>query len=133
LIENEEPFQKDMILKFDVEGAEWDNLSECSIELLSRFRMIVGEFHGLAQSGDPKAHATIRRVLEKLTSNHTVVHIHANNHHGLATIENVAVPDLLEITFCRNDDKQFVDYNGPLPCELDFRNVQEYPDVILRV
>ena len=133
LSKNEIAFHKDMILKFDVEWSEWNNLADLPVELFSKFRMIVGEFHGLTEAIRPEIHAIYRRVFEKLTKNHTVIHIHANNSPGLTVTENVAMPDLLEITFCRNDDIQFYDYNGPLPCELDYQNDYDKTNIILRV
>ena len=45
----------DLVLKFDVEGAEWDILDTLDRDLLRRFRIITCELHGLTRIAAPRA------------------------------------------------------------------------------
>ncbi|MEI8228492.1 MAG: hypothetical protein WCH77_09565 [Planctomycetota bacterium] len=125
-------FAKDCLLKFDVEGAEWQSIDSTPVEVFRPFRFIIGEFHCLSQAVRPDIYALFMRVFRKLLANHSVIHTHANNACSYSIIENVPVPDLLEVTFYRNDRDNLIDYSGPLPCELDFPNMPGVLDIILR-
>jgi hypothetical protein len=72
------------------------------------------------------------RVFRKLLTTHSVIHVHANNACPYTIIHNVAVPELVEVTFYRNGRDALTDYAGPLPCELDAANVPGRSEIILR-
>lgn len=61
-----------LIMKMDIEGAEWDSLRATPDELLSSFSQIAMEMHGF---DDPK----IVEVLRKLKRNFYLVNVHFNN------------------------------------------------------
>ena len=69
--------KRNMILKMDVEKAEWGFLENVSAETLTKFRQIVLEFHGL---NEPEYTAQILSALRKLNRTHQLVHIHGQNH-----------------------------------------------------
>src|SRR5271170_6043839 len=52
----------DMILKFDVEGAEWSAFDSIDGTMLSRFRIITAEFHGFCELENPTRLACMSRV-----------------------------------------------------------------------
>lgn len=126
-------FQGDAILKFDVEGSEWESLRTVPADGFSRFRFIVGEFHWLGQAVREEMHAVFTDVFRSLLQTHSIIHLHANNACPFHVIENVAIPELVELTFYRNDRDDLMDYHGPLPCALDAANDPSKPDIILRV
>src|SRR5262249_13325086 len=68
-----------VILKIDIEGAEWDTFDVATSEELARFSQIVGEFHNFENVADPAWRDKARRVLAKLRSAFDVVHVHGNN------------------------------------------------------
>src|SRR5215472_3791051 len=64
-----------ILLKMDIENAEWDILDTTSTDLLGRFTQIVAEFHyfqGLAELHWRQLYA---RVLRKLTAHYAVIHV----------------------------------------------------------
>jgi hypothetical protein len=109
----------DLILKIDIEGAEWDVFDAASEECLSRFSQILCEFHGLTLAKDPIVREKYRRVLEKLSKSFVAVHVHANNTGGLAVIFNVAVPRHIEITFVNRTRYELAPTHEVFPTELD--------------
>jgi hypothetical protein len=97
------PEKNDLLLKIDIEGSEWEVLDSMSDKELTRFRQIVGEFHGFNEEANFE---TINRVLGKILQNFVVVHTHANNWGQYEIIKRIAVPDVIEITFLRKDAQE---------------------------
>jgi hypothetical protein len=97
------PNAEPLILKIDVEGAEWDVFSSSGDNLLSRFEQIVGEFHWLHELGDLNFREKFITSMKRLTNQFTLFHVHANNCRKLAVIDGFMVADVLELSFIRND------------------------------
>jgi Methyltransferase FkbM domain len=123
---------KDMILKFDIEGSEWDMFLNSSSFLLKRFRIITGEFHGLTRLLDGNFFLRARMVLDKLCQYHQVTHIHANNIGKVGMLEGILIPDLLEVSFLRRDFGPFEASDEPIPGPLDYPNQPDKPDIVLK-
>lgn len=119
------------ILKFDTEGAEWDCIPNIQTDLLKHFRIIVCELHGLTSIGNNQHRDTVRKTLQVLTRNHSLVHLHANNCCGLSIIEGVPLPAVIELTLLRNDRSEFKPSKSPMPGPLDFPNMTDRPDLVL--
>ena len=119
------------ILKFDTEGAEWDCMPNINNELLKYFRIIVCELHGLSSIGNTNHRETVRKTLQILTQNHTLVHLHANNCCGLSVVEGIPLPAVVELTLLRNDRSKFTYSKTQIPGPLDFPNMNDRPDLIL--
>lgn len=95
---------KDLILKIDVELAEWDILAKIDPEVLRNFRQIAIEIHGFTMLLPDKGwieRAT--RAIGNLTRFHKVVHVHANTTSRLFCSDNLVIPDMLEFTLARED------------------------------
>jgi len=92
-----------MILKIDVEGAEWDVFSTIDDETLGRFDQIAGEFHWLLELGDPTFRAKVARSMKTITRQFTLFHVHANNCRPLGFVGGFPVADVLELSFIRTD------------------------------
>lgn len=122
----------ELLLKFDVEGAEWTNFPYVSVEVLKQCRIIVGEFHSMNLLDNPNNFLQIMDTINKLSVNHTLIHMHANNYGAVHNIQGVTIPEVIELTFLRNDRDNFEDYNGPLPCSLDYPNCPSTPDIVLK-
>lgn len=122
----------DAILKFDVEGAEWECFESMDSTLLKHFRIIVCELHGMQRLGNQDLLQQTWRMFSTLTHSHTVVHLHANNCCGISLVEGVPVPAVLELTLIRNDRSYFSDCHDPIPGPLDFPSMDDRPDLVLK-
>jgi len=97
------PPNSDLILKMDIEGAEWEVLVSANVNLLARFQQIVIELHGIHNFREDSQFSKIVTSLKKLSTNHKIVNIHANNWGEFEIISNCATPDVLEVTYVRID------------------------------
>jgi hypothetical protein len=119
--------QGDLLLQMDIEGAEYRNILATSERTLARFRVIVLEVHGLGKVLEtPILREVIAPFFQKLARSFTTVHAHPNNCCGEFTVPDtdIRIPNVLELTFIRND--HFVPGPGTaaLPHPLDVsRNV----------
>jgi hypothetical protein len=121
----------DLILKFDVEDSEWDAFQSVNARTLSRFRIIVGEFHWLGRVHNPVVFEIMWNTFSKLTEHHVPTHLHPNNFGGVVLIEGIVIPQLLEITFLRRDRSNFTAERHPIPTALDYRNIPGTPELVL--
>lgn len=100
----------DIILKMDIEGAEWDVLPDITNKDLSRIRQITIEFHYINHIDDDKKYLKMINSFEKLLNTHTPVWIHANNWGKIHIIDNKSIPEVVEVTYLRNSDYVFLDH-----------------------
>ena len=116
----------------DIEGAEYRVLASASDALLSRFRVMVIEFHGLGELFAQSGFRTISSVFRKLLRTHEVVHIHPNNC-AVASFKvgGLDVPPVLEFTFYRKDRDRFETRELQFPHQLDEDNNPANPPVLL--
>lgn len=119
------------ILKMDVEGAEWNVLSQMPEDTLTRFDQIFLELHGLARIVRPNFAPRFRAVMEKLNAHFTLFHVHANNARPLVPIDGFVTPGLLEVSFIRTDLVERSPSRTWYPTELDSPNVVNRPDLRL--
>ena len=114
----------DLILQMDIEGHEWEILSELSRKELAQFRIIVIEFHQLSGLGSDLGLWFAKTVFQKLLSEFVVAHAHANLSAGTVVIgPRNSVPRNLELTFLRKDRIRVLGKRTQLPHELDEKNV----------
>lgn len=100
ILENTENIDKAtaLILKMDIEGAEWDVLDTVEESLLKKFRQMVFEFHGLnSNKRDDKE--KILRVLRRLNKDHQIVWIHGNNYTSAVKTKDIVMPDAIELLY----------------------------------
>jgi hypothetical protein len=131
LKENNHLGRHDLVLKMDVEGAEWDVLTALKAGELEHFSQIVIELHHLVNAdieGHPKR---VIESLETINETHQVVHLHANNWACTGLIGGVFLPDSLEVTYVRRSDHQFEECNKSFPTDLDRPCSPNLPDIFL--
>lgn len=114
------------LLKMDIEGSEWDALETVDISDISRFDQIVIELHNLL---DIANRGRILKCLEKLTKDHAVIHIHANNFERVCYKGDIMLPTTLELTLVRKDRYKLVVSNELLPGRHDAPNNTALPDI----
>jgi len=119
------PGSGDLVLQMDIEGAEYGVLSDCSDELIQRFRIIVIELHHCARIVRPWCNQPIITLLKRLTKSHAVVHLHANNQAPPRRWLGMRLHPLLEFTFLRRDRLKGQGCAVSLPHELDRANIPD--------
>ncbi len=121
----------DLILQMDIEGSEYDVLIHTSIDLIKRFRIIIIEFHYLNYMLGAGILSLFKSIFGKLTTNHSVVHLHPNNCCGTIEFSDISIPKVMEITLLRNDCFSQVSRVDKYPHKLDKDNVKNNKTIIL--
>lgn len=120
---------KNLILKMDVEGAEWDFLETVSTDTLKQFDQIVFEMHNLVRPVDSYR---ILPLLSKINKTHSLIHIHGNNCGYQLKIGDTIFPDVIETTYVNKEICEIIeDENLQFPTPLDSPNDSGRPDIDL--
>eukprot|EP00403_Amphidinium_massartii_P032258 CAMPEP_0178443922 /NCGR_PEP_ID=MMETSP0689_2-20121128/39187_1 /TAXON_ID=160604 /ORGANISM="Amphidinium massartii, Strain CS-259" /LENGTH=315 /DNA_ID=CAMNT_0020068029 /DNA_START=12 /DNA_END=959 /DNA_ORIENTATION=+ len=86
-----------LLMKMDIEAAEWAIFESEDPNLLRKFEQIVVEFHRLR---DDSRHSQYLRALQTiLSAGFKVAHLHGNNYEGMYRVGSYSVPNVLEVTF----------------------------------
>lgn len=93
----------DLLLKVDVEGAEWSAFSGLGEGELAPYRQITTELHDLHRLADPDRSRDVLAALRLISRTHVPVHLHANNYCRLLRFDGDWFPDVVEATFVRRD------------------------------
>ncbi len=121
----------DLILKMDIEGAEWGVLARIDPDRLRVFRQIVLEFHSLSRVVEPDWRELATTALEHLTRHHQVVHVHGNNLSPVIVAGDVRMTESLEVTLVRRDAYRLVATEETFPGACDQANSRVFADFLL--
>lgn len=124
-----------VMLKVDVEGAEFAALLATPPEVLAQFQQVCIELHWLgrpSRGGDFRAKAL---ALERLNEHFVLLHVHGNSYGDLVEVAGCTVPDVLEALYVNRkllgpEDVQPSLRGIPDP-SLDANNCVFVPDVTL--
>lgn len=112
--------KKNIFLKMDIEGGEYDWIPCLTTDELNKFAQIVIEYHGINDDSYDHSFDIKNKCFEKMCHTHYPIHAHGNTCGGITG----KIPDVLEITYLRKD--LLLDPNpnkDPLPISgLDFKN-----------
>lgn len=131
LMENGHMNEGHMILKIDIEGAEYDVLNQIESDVLRRFSQIVFEFHNLTDMDMGKS---ICQAVGKLNSTHQLVHVHANNYRTYLAMGGSVLPELMECTYLSREEYAFRPLSPErdlLPLPQDKVNNICFPEIFL--
>ncbi|SFT57709.1 methyltransferase, FkbM family [Selenomonas sp. GACV-9] len=117
---------ENMILKIDVEGAEWDVLNQIDEDVLKQFSQILFEFHGLMNFDELSKYV---KVIEKINRTHQAVHYHINNYSKVIWINDHPFANTIEVTFVNREKYIFEDNMIMLPRDEDAPNWRDYPEI----
>jgi hypothetical protein len=120
-----------MLLKIDVEGAEWDVFDGMSSNTLAKFDQIIVEYHGLEFLDRESFRSRAERVFRGIYHTHTCIHIHGNNYGGFAIVNNIPIPNVIEVTYALKSKFNFIESDDIFPTYLDDPCKQEEPDLFL--
>jgi hypothetical protein len=102
-----------ILLKMDIEHSEWAVLAGASSITLNRFQQVVVEFHGLLELIKPECAREMIEALRRINETHRLVHLHVNNYEPIAFVGGVAVPNVLEATYLRKTEADFIQIPRP--------------------
>lgn len=88
-----------IMLKIDIEGAEWDVFAEETETSLQQVRQITAELHHIQ---DEHRHGLFLKAMQSLLdAGFSVTHLHGNNHGPMLQYGPYSVPAVLEISLIR--------------------------------
>lgn len=117
---NNHTSNSDMILKMDIEGAEYDVIENTNFEVLNLFKQITLEYHYLLEESMENR---VISSFEKMNVSHVPVWVHANNGGRLGIADNgIKIPDTLEVTFANINRYNFTDAHYDAPIDIDEPN-----------
>ncbi len=121
------------ILQMDIEGAEYEVLTYESAEFLSKFAVMVIEFHYLQNIFEDNFSKMISAIFEKLYKKFSICHVHPNNCCGIAVLEGIEVPRVIEVTLIRKDliSRFSSGHAISLPHSLDKKNLEGVDDIAM--
>jgi hypothetical protein len=123
--------RRDVILKMDIEGGEWDIIAALPEKAMNVFEQIVVEFHWLENLKRDGFTAQVRAALQHLNESFTLCHVHANVHGGLRRPAGVVLPNVLEATYVRSDLISRKPNRTFYPTEHDRTNRPGSKDIVL--
>jgi hypothetical protein len=123
--------RRDLALKIDIEGAEFEAISATPIETLRQFRQLVLEVHSVTQLEHEDYAARFIQTFRKINSVFNLCHVHANNCAPLRFVEGLPVVDVLELSYLRKDVAAVVPSRTVYPTPLDFANKAGTQDMLL--
>ena len=127
--QNNHEGKRNMILKMDVEKAEWGFIDMVSTETLSRFTQILIEFHGI---NEPDLQPRILAALRKLNITHKPVHIHGQNIGHYVSLGEQTFCNQIEVSYVRRDKYALDDdYDVLLPLPIDMPALLHIPEARL--
>jgi hypothetical protein len=124
--------EEDLLLQMDIEGCEYLSLIATSDEMLRRFRIIIVEFHDLHNLWEKNFYNQAEATFNKLLQNHTCVHLHPNNYAKVLSLKGIDIPNLIELTFVRNDRVEAKTLQRKFPHKLDSDNTSSNKVVLPR-
>ena len=127
-VASNEPGGQDLLLQMDIEGAEYDVISTAAEGVLSRFRIILLEFHDFENVFDRGRFDSFCKTINKLNETHILCHLHSNNTKPYYTFENTLVAPVFEASFIRRDRVHSVIKPALAPHPLDQANSEKLPD-----
>ena len=120
---------KKILLKIDIEGNEWKVLPEIIDKFSNMISAIILEVHYL---GNTKNLFKNIKILDKLNSKFTLVHIHGNNCGETIKIADKIIPTICEMTLVNNNliNKRKI-LSKKLPTIFDYPNCPNKKDLNL--
>lgn len=110
----------------DIEGYEWEILESIEVQTLRSFRIMVVEFHDMANRLFNKdKFEECKKIFDVLLEEFQIVHVHLNNCCKTVNSRGVLLAPVWEVTFLRKDRVLEPDYSPILPHKLDRPNLPD--------
>ena len=122
------PSKKNLLLKMDIEGAEFETIASTPLTDLALFRQITLEVHWMHQLEDYAFYLEALKAFQKLRATHFPVLVHANNDRPLMVIGNSPVPVVFEVLYLNRDLYKFEEKKDPFQGLLS-KNLEALPEM----
>lgn len=123
---------REIILKIDIENNEYLILANISDENLKKIRILIIEFHGLRNLRNSLFLDFFEKIVERINEHFYSCHLHINNTSKIKKLENLKIPDMIEVTFIRKDRiKNFSNEFTELPHALDQKTVFNKDEILI--
>jgi FkbM family methyltransferase len=120
----------ELILKLDIESAEYEVLLDVSMDTLKKFRILIVEFHYFSKSLNPDLLLSrFIKIFTKLGTVFDIVHFHPNNCEEVFRLNKSWMPRVVEITFHRKERAKIPLVWAQLPHVLDQPNIPSKPEI----
>jgi len=94
---------RSLLLKIDVESAEWKIFAEEPVENMKKFREIVVEYHWIHEVENHKLYLDAVKQIEN--AGFAVAHMHGNNYGGpMQDFGDFSIPDVIEVTYIQKPE-----------------------------
>ena len=114
--ENRHTSEKNMILKIDIEGWEWNPLNELNEDILRQFKYILIEYHFL----EPSKEQLYYNVIKKIYKTHQAFYCRCHGRDNISPIRN-RMCKYLEVSYIIREGNKFDKDDSIYPIfELDF-------------
>jgi hypothetical protein len=130
-IKSKEKNDNEMILQMDIEGGEYNVIIDTPREILTKFRIIIIEFHKFDLLLNSNSFDMISSCIFKLLRDFHIIHIHPNNCSEIVEYKNFQIPPIIEFTFIRKDRVKNYTNEINFPHLLDRKNIPNKKEVIL--
>jgi hypothetical protein len=118
---------RSLLLKIDVEAAEWKIFAEEPVENMKKFREIVVEYHWINQEDNHQLYLQAVKRIED--AGFAVAHLHGNNYGGdLQQFGEFSIPNVLEVTYIQKPS-QGCAADIPYRIDLDMPNNVNSPEL----
>ena len=117
-----------MILKMDVEGAEYGFMDAVEEATLKQFDQIMFELHSLNKKENVK---NVLEFFSKISATHQLVNVHVNNYSDVFFVDEAVYPDTIEVTYLNKLNYRFVEGTIMGNDKLNSPNWIKIPEVIL--
>jgi len=115
-----------LVMKMDIEGAEWPIFTDGNSGL-NKLKQLIVEFHALGNEQSHHQYASALRNIEH--AGFKVAHIHGNNCCGMYAVSNFTVPAVIEVTFMKSTPSLKVCETEQHLDPLDHRNLPVHDDL----
>lgn len=93
---------KKIILQMDIEGFEYEILSNISEKNINKFDQMIIEFHDIFLIKKGIFNRKFFKIINKINKFFTLVHIHPNNCCDVFEVNSIKIPNVFEATFINN-------------------------------
>ena len=127
--ENRHLYEKNMILKMDIERAEWNSLKDLPKKILLQFKYILLEYHFF--KGDL---LLFYNVLKKIYKTHQVFYVHCCPFAGVISLGNNRLCSVIEVSYIIRDGYKFTKDKSiyPIP-EFSYGQKEDFNVNILKL